>query len=89
MPVKGAVSHLFHNLIYAISARQPGKRASGAREWKDLITTPLINKKNISVAQKREKKRAAATSALPVINKTKRIKDVCFFITTSGDFSGA
>jgi hypothetical protein len=56
MPVKGAVSHLFHNLIYAISARQPEKRASGGREWKDLITTPLINKKNISVAQKERKK---------------------------------
>lgn len=56
MPVKGAVSHLFHNLIYAISARQPGKRASDGRGCKDLITTPLINKKNISERQKEIKK---------------------------------
>jgi len=27
MPVKGAVSHLFHNLIFAISARQPWKES--------------------------------------------------------------
>lgn len=33
MPVKGAVSHLFHNLIFAISARQPGKKSI---RWKGM-----------------------------------------------------
>jgi hypothetical protein len=34
MPVKGAVSHLFHNLIYAISARQPGRKSI---KWKEMV----------------------------------------------------
>jgi hypothetical protein len=33
-----------------------GNRASGGRGWLDFITTPLINKKNISERQKEIKK---------------------------------